>query len=181
MGVRRTRPAWRHAAPAAASAVLLALLGPGTATWAASSSTSDEPATVTCARDGTVILTPGLTMTAQDFTFTELGRLGPCVGSDGSMMSGTVRVTDGGRGTGTCSGIELTAPFSVEWDDGSTSTGEAAATSAGAVVLATGEIISGRFAGKSFSTYPVVSPHNPELCLSSGITEVDYYGEIVFE
>lgn len=152
------------------------------ATPAAGAAAANAKDSITCARQGHVTISPGLTMSPKDFTFDELGTFGPCFGPGGkSPLTGTVTVTRGDRtrGHGSCTGAQFKVPFTVAWNDGTTSKGNAAGTVAPPFVFAGGQITEGTFAGHSYTTELIVIPQHPELCASTGVTEIDYYGEIV--
>lgn len=133
---------------------------------------------VSCPWVTRILLSPGLTMIPQDFTFTQTGTVGPCAAADGSVASGTFTVAKG-SGTGSCPSAKASAPFVVAWDDGTKSSGVAEAVTVTAVAFVTGTISEGRFAGAPFVSVVALNAAGPLNCGTSGVTSAETYGELL--
>jgi hypothetical protein len=75
---------YRISMPVAIVLTIAALPAPGAVA-------AQEAGSITCLRQGHVMISPGLTFDAQDFTFDEVGTFGPCFGPGGPSSS--TRVT----------------------------------------------------------------------------------------
>lgn len=138
------------------------------------------PPTMVCLRSGHLTISPGVTMEARDFVFTERGRLEYCKAPDGSILSADLAAK--GKGHGACSSVTVAdVPFTVSWSNGQTSAGIAGATSLGNVAHTTGRLTDGLFAGARIESLPFLLPADPSGCLGSGLTETDYRGEMRVE
>jgi hypothetical protein len=131
-----------------------------------------------CAGSARVLVTPGLTLTPQDFTFLLTGTFGPCQTVDGSAQTATISAR--GTGTGSCLGTRTTVPFTVTWTDGRTSTGQSEAVTSGPLATMTGRLVSGRFAGAAVQSSLVLVPGDPFQCGLNGVTSAVAYGQIAF-
>lgn len=123
------------------------------------------------------LINPGVTISPQDFTFSQMGRIGPCSG--GAGRSGKFTVAKG-TGHGSCFSAQATAPFTVEWDGGGTSSGVAEAVTATALAYVTGKIDKGLYAGTPFTSLVVLNASGPLNCGTAGVTAAETYGEVVF-
>lgn len=156
---------------AALTAVALGLAG-----QPARAAETGEP--IACVRQGSVTTTPGLTFTAQDFTFDERGTL-TCRGTAGTALTAKVSVRRADmRAHGSCAFATFDGLFTAEWSDGTTSRGRGVGTVIPPVATAKGEFTDGRFAGRTFTTRVLLMPRDPELCASAGVTEIGYVGEL---
>lgn len=136
--------------------------------------------TMVCLRSGHLTISPGVTMEARDFAFTERGRLESCNAPDGSVLSADV--ASKGKGHGGCSGAAIfDVPFTFRWSNGETSSGMAEASTLGNVGYTTARITEGLFKGARIESVPVLIPADPSGCLGSGVTETDYRGELRVE
>jgi hypothetical protein len=133
-----------------------------------------------CPFTSSIKLTPGLTMTPKDFTFTQSGTVGPCKGPDGSALSGSLVIVKG-TGNGSCPTASVTAPFTVEWDNKKTSSGVVKATTVTAFGQLSGTIDKGLFAGSPFTGVVFINPQGPIQCGTTGITDAVVSGNLAFQ
>ena len=160
--------------------LLLASLSASPLAVAAPAAASTGP--VVCTRTAHVVLTPGLTMAAQDFALRETGRFTSCSGPGADGLTGVFEVR-GATGHGGCTGATVDAPtFTIRWSDGTESLGRnAEVVATPPVATGAGKIVSGRFAGRTATVAVLIVPQNPAACSTSGVTEVDTVGEFTFE
>ena len=136
-----------------------------------------EGSPVACAWTTRFLISPGITISPGDFTFSQSGTVGPCVGGDGRSGKFTVAK---GVGKGSCFTAQATAPFTVEWDGGGVSRGTAQAVTVTALAFVTGKITDGLYAGTPFSSVVVLNASGPLNCGTAGVTAAETYGEVVF-
>ena len=156
-----------------AAATLLAATTPAAG---AADAAGDAPP-LSCAGSARVLVKPGLTTTAQDFTFDLTGAF-PCQTLDGAAETATIAAR--GTGNGSCFTTTTTVPFTVTWADGSTSRGQSEAVTAGPVATMTGGILDGRFEGTVVQANLLLVPSDVFQCGLSGVTGAAAYGEITF-
>ena len=139
---------------------------------------AEESGPVTCRREFSITLNPPLTSAEQDHTFDEKGVFASC--SNG--LEGVLEF-DGGTFRGSCKGGRAQSEGGViKWNDGTTSVERAQAD----VVVPpfftlVGEITEGKFTGRSVRSHGYLVPADPQNCLTSGVTDVDVFGEWTFE
>jgi hypothetical protein len=157
-------------------ALAATLVAAGGARPAASAETAEAPPTA-CPWTTRFLISPGVTISPQDFTFSQQGTIGPCSGGTGRSGKFTVAK---GTGHGSCFTASASAPFLVEWDGGGTSKGVAEAVTATASAWVTGTIAEGLFAGTPFTSLVVLNASGPLNCGTAGVTAAETYGEVVF-
>jgi hypothetical protein len=135
-----------------------------------------EEAPSSCPLNTRFLMNPGVTMSPQEFTFTQEGRIGPCAGSG---KAGKFTVT-AGKGNGSCPSAEAAAPFVVTWDGGGVSKGTFEGRTATVVALITGKITDGLYAGTPFQSYAVLNASGPLNCGTAGVTSAETYGSVIF-
>lgn len=135
-----------------------------------------EQAPSSCPLTTRFLMSPGVTMTPQDFTFTQEGRIGPCAGSG---KSGTFTVA-AGEGNGSCPSARAVAPFTITWDGGGVSKGTFEGTTAAVLAYITGTVTEGRYAGTPFRSVAVLNASGPLNCGTAGVTAAETYGQVVF-
>ena len=173
--------ALRTAVLAGVSAVALAVTGGGQAMAAPERPVEGVPIAEGggCSWNSRVSITPGLTFSPKDFSFTMDGGIGPCEMPDGKTRAGTISVAKG-TGNGGCGSAQVKTPFKVTWDDKSTSMGEASGITSGPFGFVTGSIVDGAYKGESFETFIFLNPQGPLQCGTSGVTAAELYGQISF-
>jgi hypothetical protein len=132
-----------------------------------------------CNWNGRVSITPGLTFSPKDFTFTVTGAIGPCTMPGGKVRTGTLSITKG-QGSGGCGSAQFRTPVDVTWDDKTKSSGTATGVTSGPFGFATGSIESGEHKGAPFETVIFLNPQGPLQCGTSGVTAAELYGQITF-
>lgn len=160
-------------ASVAAATLVTATAVPG----ARAAETAGGSPPLTCAGSARVLVTPGLTTSPQDFSFTLNGAF-PCQTLDGSAETATISAK--GTGNGSCFGTNSTVPFTVTWSDGSTSRGESEAVTLGPVAAMTGRLVDGRFNGTGVQAGLLLVPSDVFQCGLNGVTGAAAYGEIGF-
>lgn len=165
---------------ATATALVTAVSVPSAGAAPAAPAKPEAASAGNCPFTSSIKLTPGLTMTPKDFTFTQSGTVGPCQGPDGSALSGSLVILKG-VGNGGCPTANVTAPFTVEWDNKQTSSGVVKATTVAALGQLSGNIDKGLFAGSPFTGFVAINPQGPVQCGTTGITDAVIYGELVFQ
>jgi hypothetical protein len=129
-----------------------------------------------CYGFGRVTLTPGVTMSPRDGTFSFTQNLGPCRLSDPAILSGTL--TGSGAGSFSCVAGQGTAQFLARWENGRTSTGTFSFGTSGSHLLGSGTVTQGEFAGDRFGIGGELDPKHPSACASGGVTEATSYESI---
>ncbi len=163
----------------AAALSLVVAVGVPSAGASPASPAADPTSAGNCPFTSSIKLTPGLTIAPQDFTFTQSGTVGPCQGGDGDALSGSLVILKG-MGNGGCPSANVTAPFTVEWDNKKKSEGTVKATTVLAAGQITGTITKGLFAGKAFTGAIAINPQGPVQCGTTGITDAVIYGALSF-
>ena len=135
-----------------------------------------EAAPSSCPLNTRFLMSPGVTMSPQDFTFTQHGRIGPCAGSG---KSGTFEVK-AGKGNGSCPSAHAAAPFVVKWDGGGESKGTFEGQTATVLAFITGKITDGLYAGTPFQSFAVLNASGPLNCGTAGVTSAETYGSVIF-
>jgi hypothetical protein len=133
-----------------------------------------------CSWNGQVHVTPGLTFSPKDFTFTLDGTIEQCQMPNGEKRTGKITVSKG-TGNGGCGSAQVETPFVVVWDGGrKQSTGEAAGVTSGPFGYVTGKLVDGDFGGTPFETAFFLTPQGPLQCGTSGVTSAAINGQITF-
>src|SRR2546423_636063 len=169
---------------AVASVLLLALAGPASA----------APNGGGCHLQGTASFSPGLTNTAQNFSYSFTGNLSGCQSSSGGPATGTVSAGTNGlpvpTGNGSCGSSTTSGIAVVQWADGTatvvqyTTSGAAAAvvlqgTVIGSVTSSTGTTFTTtRYAGDSARGAVAFEPPDPTACAGAGVTTAGIDGTI---
>lgn len=165
------RRAWRRTI-AIALVVAAGGLAPGitTAAWA------ENLAGGACQDSGTLIATPGLTTSPQQVTFTLSGSLSACRMSDASIESGSF--TGSASAYASCAGGSGEDSGTITWNTGKkTAIRETLDIITGPVVIITGKVTGGDFAGAQTGGVLVAMVADPSACASSaGVTEVAFQG-----
>lgn len=157
-------------------AAALTVTALGSAGQPARAAENAEP--IVCARQGSVTTTPGLTFTAQDFTFDERGLL-TCRGPAGISLTAKVSVRRADmRAHGSCAFATFDGLFTAEWSDGTSSRGRGVGTVIPPIATANGRFTDGRFPGRTFTTRVLLMPRDPQLCATAGVTEIGYVGDL---
>lgn len=155
---------------------VLALTVLATAAVPAPAGAAEEPPS-SCPLTTRFLMTPGVTMTPQDFAFTQEGRIGPCSGGSGKSGQFSVKA---GKGSGSCPSAKALAPFTVTWDGGGVSKGTFDGTTVGVLAHITGAITEGLYAGTPFTSVAVLNASGPLNCGTAGVTSAETYGHVVF-
>jgi hypothetical protein len=129
-----------------------------------------------CYGFGRVTLTPGITMSPQNGTFSFSQNLGPCQLSDPSILSGTL--TGSGEGSFSCVAGQGAARFLARWENGRTSNGTFSFATSGSHLIGTGTVTEGEFAGDHFGMSGELNPKHPSDCFSGGVKEATSYESI---
>src|SRR6266516_1868457 len=139
-----------------------------------------------CQLHGTASFSPGLTNTAQNFSYTFTGNLSGCQSSTGGPATGTVFAGTNGlpvpTGNGSCGSSTTSGIAVAQWADGTatvvqyTTNGAAAAvkldgTVIGSVTSSTGTTYTTtRYAGDSALGTLAFQPPDPTACAGAGVT-----------
>ncbi|MFD9425639.1 MULTISPECIES: hypothetical protein [unclassified Streptomyces] len=168
------------AASLAASALLMASAGPGTAAPSAPARTTAGSALAVDAScpvgTGTVNYTPGITLAPKPTNISFTGSAGPCTSTDPAITA-----VSGYSGTGQGDLGCLTGGFdatgSIVWNTGAVSNATFSSVvdlrpGGIPVIVATGPITSGKFAGSTVELVIALLPANPLGCFNAqGITQ----------
>ena len=113
-----------------------------------------------CHLSGTASFTPGLTSTAQNFSYTFSGTLDTCQSSvSGAPAGGSVGTPAPASGNGSCSS-STTSGYSVSnWADGKQTVVKYTTTGAGALVVLQGTVVTSAVLGGT--TYATDEPSTP--------------------
>ena len=133
---------------------------------------------VTCQRAFHItMLDGGLTFDETTHTFAEKGTFTDC--SNG--LTGTLEFNDGHVAASCAGGTAESSGWTIQWSDGSTSTGHVTAdVGIPPMVTADGEIDRGLFAGWRISFLGYVVPDHPEYCMDRGVKDLDVTGTWTF-
>ena len=137
------------------------------------------PTSTACPRQGTVSISPPLTMTPHAFSVVDLGTYGPCRMADGSTR--TAELSAEGKGNGSCSDGHAGGRIRIAWSNGAVTTGTFEVTYRSPVALVTYAVTEGEFAGRNRSrSILMITADDPVRCFSTGLTESGYQGVITF-
>jgi hypothetical protein len=147
-----------------------------------------------CQLHGTAAFSPGLTNTAQNFSYSFTGSLSNCQSSSGGPASGTVFAGTNGlptpTGNGSCGTSTTSGTAVVQWSDGTvtvvkyTTNGAAAAVSLQGSVIASVTSSTGttytttRDAGDSALGLLAFEPPDPTACAGAGVTSAGIDGGV---
>lgn len=142
-----------------------------------------------CQLHGTANISPGLTNTAQNFSYSFTGSLSNCQSSSGGPASGTVFAGTNGlplaTGNGSCGSSTTSGVAVVQWADGTTTvvqystTGALAAVSLqGSVIPSAGTFTTTRYAGDSALGTLLFEPPDPTACAGAGVTSAGIDGTV---
>lgn len=173
--MRRSRP--MDVRRKALLAVPVLLLPAMTAAVGVRSAVAAEAPPSSCPLSTRFLMTPGVTMTPQDFSFTQEGTIGPCSGGSGKTGKFSVKA---GKGSGSCPSARAAAPFTVVWDGGGVSRGVFEGVTVTALANLTGSITEGLYAGTPFKSVAVLNASGPLNCGTAGVTSAETYGQVVF-
>ncbi|WP_329012024.1 hypothetical protein [Streptomyces sp. NBC_00690] len=169
------------AASLAASALLMASAGPGTAAPAAPAGTSANSSALTIdaacpVGTGTVNYTPGIVLAPRQTSLSFTGSAGPCTSTDPAITAVSAYSGTGQGDLGCLSG-GFDATGTILWNTGAVSNATLSSVvdlrpGGIPVIVATGPITSGKFAGSTVELVSVLLPANPLGCFTSqGITQ----------
>jgi hypothetical protein len=147
-----------------------------------------------CQLHGTANISPGLSNTAQNFTYTFTGDLTNCQSSSGGPASGTVFAGTNGlpvpTGNGSCASSTTSGIAVAQWADGTTTVVQYSTTGALAAVSLQGSVIGSvtsssgitytttRYAGDSAFGTLAFEPPDPTACNGAGVTSAGIDGSI---
>jgi hypothetical protein len=159
----------------------------GTAVPSRAHGTDPDLHGVTCARNGPITITPGLTTSPRDVSYTERAVLDPCVTAGGTPIFGlTGVIAVNGTAHGSCALITDPRPTAtVTWSDG-TASELRGIDGIGVPPVATADdtVVSGRGAGSAVHTSALVtSPMDPlSACFTEdGLRHANLVGYIGFD
>jgi hypothetical protein len=139
---------------------------------------SGDTSAIVCPHSGRVTGSRGMTTAAQQFSFWFKGRVGPCRMPDGSTRSGTEVGT--GRVHGGCETRTAGATWTITWNDKKKSVVHVSFTGVGNVVLTTGDVVRGPYAGSQWRDTHFLSGFDPTQCASpAGVSVADYQGAFI--
>jgi hypothetical protein len=147
-----------------------------------------------CQLHGTANISPGLTSTAQNFTYSFTGNLSNCQSSSGGPASGTVFAGTNGlpvpTGNGSCENSTTSGIAVAQWSDGTTTVVQYSTTGALAAVALQGSVIGSvtsstgttytttRYAGNSAVAALAFEPPDPTACNGAGVTTAGIDGVV---
>jgi hypothetical protein len=147
-----------------------------------------------CQLHGTANISPGLTTTAQDFSYTFTGNLTNCQSSSGGPASGTVFAGTNGlpvpSGNGSCESSTTNGIAVAQWADGTTTVVQYSTSGALAAVALQGTVIGSvtssngttytttRYAGNSAAATLAFEPPDPTACNGAGVTTAGIDGVV---
>jgi hypothetical protein len=147
-----------------------------------------------CQLHGTANISPGLTNTAQNFTYTFTGSLSNCQSSSGGPASGTVFAGTNGlpvpTGNGSCVNSTTSGTAVAQWADGTTTVVRYSTSGALAAVALQGSVVASvtsstgttytttRYAGDSAFGTLAFEPPDPTACNGAGVTSAGIDGTI---
>ena len=139
-----------------------------------------------CQLHGTANISPGLTNTAQNFTYNFTGTLSNCQSSSAGPAGGTVFAGTNGlpvpSGNGSCGNSTTSGIAVVRWGDGTTTVVSYTTNGAAAAVVLQGTVIASvtsstgttyttnRYAGDDSLATLAFEPPDPTACAGSGVT-----------
>ena len=142
-----------------------------------------------CQLHGTASISPGLTSTAQNFTYSFTGNLSGCQSSSGGPTTGTVFAGTNGlpaaTGNGSCGSSTTAGVAVVQWSDGTTTVVQYTTSGALAAVALQGSVVGSssgytttRYAGDSALGALAFQPPDPTACAGAGVTTAGIDGFI---
>jgi hypothetical protein len=147
-----------------------------------------------CQLHGTANISPGLSNTAQNFTYSFTGNLTNCQSSSGGPASGTVFAGTNGlpvpSGNGSCVNSTTGGIAVAQWADGTTTVVQYSTNGALAAVALQGTVVASvtssngttytttRYAGNSASGALAFEPPDPTACNGAGVTSAGIDGTI---
>ena len=147
-----------------------------------------------CQLHGSASISPGLTSTAQNFSYSFTGSLTNCQSSSGGPASGTVFAGTNGlpapTGNGSCGNSTTGGIAVVQWADGTTTVVQYTTTGALAAVSLQGSVIASvtsstgttytttRYAGDSALGTLLFQPPDPTACAAAGVTTAGIDGTV---
>ena len=147
-----------------------------------------------CQLHGTASFTPGLTNTAQAFSYSFTGNLTNCQSSSGGPATGTVFAGTNGlpvpTGNGSCGSSTTSGTAVVQWADGTTTVVQYSTTGAAAAVSLKGSVIASvtsstgttytttRYAGDTALGALAFEPPDPTACAGAGVTSAGIDGTV---
>jgi hypothetical protein len=147
-----------------------------------------------CQLHGTAALSPGLSNTAQNFTYSFSGSLSNCQSSSGGPAAGTVFAGTNGlpvpTGNGSCGSSTTSGIAVAQWADGTTTVVQYTTSGAAAAVVLQGTVIGSvtsstgttytttRYAGDSALGALAFEPPDPTACSGAGVTSAGIDGTI---
>lgn len=139
---------------------------------------------ITCVRNGPITLTPGLTTTPRDFSYTERDVLDPCFGADGALLPLTGVLTVTGTAHGSCALIgDARSASTLAWSDGTSSVLHVEGFAVPPVATVNGSVASGRGAGTPVNTSALIAPpmDPPSECFTDqGLRHANTVGYLTF-
>jgi hypothetical protein len=149
-------------------------------------SASADPNGGGCQLQGTANISPGLSNTAQDFSYSFTGDLTSCQSSSGGPASGTVMAGTNGlpvpTGNGSCVNSTTSGIAVAQWSDGTTTVVQYSTNGALAAVALQGSVVpfvassdgttytTTRYAGNSAIATLAFEPPDPTACAGAGVT-----------
>src|SRR5438270_3538877 len=147
-----------------------------------------------CQLHGTASFSPGLTNTAQNFSYSFTGSLTNCQSSSGGPATGTVSAGTNGlpvpTGNGSCGSSTTSGIAVAQWADGTTTVVQYTTSGAAAAVSLQGTVIGSvtsstgttytttRYAGDSALGALAFEPPDPTACAGAGVTSAGIDGSI---
>jgi hypothetical protein len=147
-----------------------------------------------CQLHGTANITPGLTNTAQNFSYSFTGSLTNCHSSSGGPASGTVFAGTNGlpvpSGNGSCGNSTTNGIAVAQWADGTTTVVRYSTNGALAAVALQGSVIASvtsstgttytttRYGGDSAAAALAFEPPDPTACAGAGVTSAGIDGVV---
>jgi hypothetical protein len=147
-----------------------------------------------CQLHGTANISPGLTDTAQNFTYSFTGNLTNCQSSSGGPATGTVFAGTNGlpvpSGNGSCGNSTTSGIAVAQWADGTTTVVQYSTSGALAAVALQGSVIASvtsstgttyttnRYAGDSALAALAFEPPDPTACAGAGVTSAGIDGSV---
>jgi hypothetical protein len=147
-----------------------------------------------CQLHGTASISPGLSNTAQNFSYTFTGDLTNCQSSSGGPAGGTVFAGTNGlpvpTGNGSCVSSTTSGIAVAQWADGTTTVVQYATSGALAAVALQGNVIGSvvssngttytttRYAGDSALGTLAFEPPDPTACTGAGVTSAGIDGSV---
>jgi hypothetical protein len=147
-----------------------------------------------CQLHGSAAISPGLTSTAQNFSYSFSGSLSNCQSSSGGPASGTVFAGTNGlptpTGNGSCGSSTTSGIAVAQWADGTTTVVQYSTSGAAAAVSLQGTVIGSvtsstgttytttRYAGDSALGALAFEPPDPTACAGAGVTTAGIDGTV---